>query len=114
MKYLLMIVLLFSFNQARADFLTGNELLEMCEEYLSDTGSPAKGHTCMGYVIGIADAEDAFVDWKLMGKKICNTNTMSSQIVRVVIKYLQENPQNLHKSAGSLVANALSLAFPCE
>jgi len=119
MKYLLMIVLLFSFNQARAatveSLYTGNELLDRCEAYLSDTGSAAKGNTCFGYLAGIADAHDDFVAGGLHGKEWCKPENMKGkQLVRIVTKYLQEHPENLHYTAASLVANAFRKAFPCE
>ena len=117
MKYLLMVVLLCSFSQARAtgSFLAGDHLLEMCEAYISKTNA-AKGNECLGYVMGVADAEGSFVDWELMEKRSCipDKDIKSSQLVRVVTKYLQENPQYLHIAASDLVGNAFYLAFPCE
>jgi len=121
MKYLLMIVLLFSFSQVRADqvlnFNTGNELLELCEAYLGDetAANIAKGNTCAGYVMGIADVHRAFVGWEAMEQRWClPENISASQLVRIVTKHLQENPQDLHTGAAYLVANDLSSAFPCE
>jgi len=119
MKYLLMVVLLFSFNQARAveaeNFYSGNELLAMCEAYLSETGSAAKGNTCFGYVAGIVDAHNTFVNLADLEQSWCPPENLDgSQLVRVVTKYLQGNPQQLHLTASSLVVNALILAFPCE
>ena len=121
MKYLLMIVLLFSFNQARAEqslsFVGGNVLLERCEAYLDGNTSAniAKGNACLGYVTGIADAHNLFISWKHMGQLWCEPENMEGvQLVRVVTKYLQESPQKLHLAADSLVANAIIFAFPCE
>jgi len=116
MKYLLMIVLLFSFNQAAAlVFLTGSKLLEKCEAHLSETGNIAKGNVCVGFVAGIVDAHDTFTGWDKMSPLWCPPDNMGTgQLTRVVTKHLQEHPQDLHLSAGSLVANALILAFPCE
>jgi len=116
MKYLLAIVLLFSFNQdAAAGFFTGSELLERCEARLSETGSVAKGNTCYGFVIGIEDAQDTFTVLGKMSPLWCSPDEVNaSQLIRVVTKYLQEHPEELHHSASSLVANALLLAFPCE
>jgi len=116
MKYLLTIVLLFSFNQAAAlGFLFGNELLERCEAYLSNTDA-AKGNTCWGFVTGVADAHDNFTVWG-MSPLWCQPDNMSTgQLIRIVTKHLQEHPEDLHLAAASLVSNALLLAFPppCE
>ena len=61
MKYLLMIILLFSSNQAAAEgFVSGSFLLEGCEAYLSKT-SAAEGNTCFGFVTGVSDAYSNFL-----------------------------------------------------
>jgi len=118
MKYLLMIVLLFSFNQAMARtvnaFFDGNGLLGVCESYISETGSVAKGNVCFGYVVGVADAGATFVDEDIRSSRCIPFNVMGSQLVRVVTKYLQEHPEELHLTASGLVAIALRDAFPCE
>jgi len=117
MKYLLMVVLLFSFNQVRAveGFLSGNDLLGMCEAYFSDTGSFAKGSQCFGYIQGVQDAQNVFADNKLMKAIWCAPKTITAtQLVRVVTKYLQEYPEELHTSGMSSITVALIKAFPCE
>jgi len=116
MKYLLTIVLLFSFGQARADFYSGSQLLEKCEAFLGDEiANLAKGNTCFGYIGGFSDSHENFVNWGGHRKEWCQPeNITGKQLVRVVTKHLQENPQRLHLGASSLVANALGLAFPCE
>jgi len=121
MKYLLMIVLLFSFRQAGADklsnFYIGNRLLELCEAIPDiDTAQElVMGSTCQGFIMGVADAHNAFVEWKEMEQRWCMPAGIGgAQLVRVVTKHLQENPQELHMTAGSMVANAIILAFPCE
>jgi len=116
MKYLLTIVLLCSFSQAAAKgFLSGSEILDRCEAYLSETGSVARGETCVGYVMGITDAHGTFTDWGEMSPLWCTPDNMSTgQMVRVVTKYLQEHPEDLHLQAASLVSIALRKAFPCK
>jgi len=116
MKYLLMIVLLFSFSQAAAlGFLTGSDLLERCEARLSETGSIPRGNTCYGFVIGIQSAHQNFIVSGEMSPLWCSPhNVGTSQLIRVVTKYLQEHPEDLHFWASSMVLNALKLAFPCE
>ncbi|MFP6801731.1 MAG: Rap1a/Tai family immunity protein, partial [Pseudomonadales bacterium] len=36
----------------------------------------------------------------------------AGQLRKIVVKYLNENPEELHLTAGSLVSNALNEAFP--
>jgi len=117
MKYLLMVVLLFSSSPAGAvrSFVSGGELLQRCETYLSETGSAAQGNVCPGYVAGIFDVHTAFVAWEMMKPMWCVPyDVNSNQLVRIVTKYLQEHPENLHHTAGTLVGDALVGAFPCE
>jgi len=121
MKYLLMVVLLFSFSQTSAagttqSLYTGNDLLDLCEAYLDDDPiNISRGRTCFAYAGGIVDAHDNFVGWGDLKKEWCKPENMAvKQSVRIVTKYLQEHPQDLHKSAASLVTNAFIKAFPCE
>jgi len=116
MKYLLTIGLLCSFNQAAAlGFMNGNNILEYCEAYLSETGSAAKGNGCYGFVTGVADAHYQFTLWDEMSTQWCQPDNMTaSQLIRIVTKHLQEYPEDLHSAAAGLVSNALILAFPCE
>ena len=37
-----------------------------------------------------------------------------SQLQKIYIKYANDNPQDLHLAAGSVVLIAISEAFPCE
>jgi len=111
MKYLLMIVLLFSFGQVWAGgAFTGNELLRLCKARFSEATveSLAKGNTCVSYVAGVVDA--LFYD-----SKFCLPDKMpAEQFVRIAIKYMEENPEVLHFIAAPIVVRALSEAFPCE
>jgi hypothetical protein len=119
MKTLLLTILLLSFGQAQAQatsavFLHGNKLLERCEAHVNDT-NVAKGAACMGYLEGIDDVHDTFTIWKEMDKQWCTPDKINSdQLVRVMVKYLQEHPEQLHLAASSLVPHALHAAFPCE
>jgi len=116
MKYLLTVVLLFSFSQAAAlGFISSGDLLEYCEARLSETGSAAEGNSCYSFVAGISDAHDNFTVLGKMSPLWClPDNVDTSQLIRVVTKYLQEHPESLHFAASSMVLSALELAFPCE
>jgi len=116
MKYILTIVLLFSCSQARAvgGYETGSSLLKNCEAWLNKT-SVATGNDCNGYLTGISDLHETLVGWGEVKPVWCMPKSADSdQLIRVVTKSLQENPEDLHLAAGSLVANAFSRSFPCE
>mgnify|MGYP005988653749 CR=1 FL=1 len=82
---------------------SGNTLLEACER---DDASFREG-VCYGYVYGVVDV--------LSGEQFCApSNVTASQFVNIVIKYLKQNPENLHYNAAVLVAFALAQVFPCS
>ncbi len=111
MKYLLMVVLLFSlvlcsgfaFSVAFSSFYDGQELSYTCEV------SP---EACATYISGVADAGRG-TTWD--GVPYCVPMGVSSgQLNKVVIKFLNDHPESLHFAAASLTQRALLEAFPCE
>lgn len=86
---------------AQVQFDSGNKLKENCE---SAQGT-YRNALCMGYIIGVADAN---------ATSICSPlGVTKGQYESIVKKYLNDNPALLHKDADILVMGALSLAFPC-
>lgn len=89
-------------------YKTGNTLLEACnDEYLQ--------MFCMGYVVGVADLVQGLQSAKVFDPPgICIDQPVTQgQLKAVAVKYLEENPQDLHYTANSLVFSALRKAFPC-
>jgi hypothetical protein len=91
-----------------ASFYTGNSLLAACE---------GEGHTdfavCIGYIAGINDSHENYVGWKDIEPYFCRPKDASAgQLLKIVVKHLNENPENLHYFAGSQVIQALVFAFP--
>ena len=89
-------------------FYTGNDLRSRC----SDT-SPYQAGLCMGFVTGIADAMGiaAF----LGGRRACiPLAATEGQALDVVKRFLEQHPAEPQEEAVSLVAQALSEAFPCK
>jgi len=116
MKYLLTIVLLFSFNQVMAEYyLDGDGLLKKCEMYNNAQNNDAISFVCPGYIMGVADEQKTLTYDREMKPYWCvPVNASAGQLVRIVTKHLQENPKDLHLSASGLVSLALIDAFPCE
>jgi hypothetical protein len=89
---------------------TGNKLLDYCRA----PENSAIGGSCTGYVVSAVDTHEAWVDWNEIEPYFCTpAGVTGRQLAQVVVKYLNENPEKLHLSAGSLVLNALGTAFPC-
>lgn len=94
-----------------AVFRNGNELAkEMVEYEKSDNDNTVEWYRSgeySGYVTGVADSTNS-ISW-------CPPrNVIASQIIKVVSKYLNNNPESLHFSAKSLVEEALKESFPCK
>ena len=104
-------VMLLLSAQSQAAFLTGSDLLQRCES-ASDTAYNA----CVGYIMGIVDYQDTLVAWSNLDKPFfCAPGSATAgQLVKVVTKWLNEHPEELHLAASSRTANSLSRAFPCS
>jgi len=104
----------------------GNRLLEYCTSAVQfmDDGSFSSGTQssqstwCIGYVTGVIDTLDLM--HKLSDKKEgqkkypCLAGITSRQAVRVIVKYLRENPEKLQERAVTLSLAAFERAFPCK
>ena len=91
--------------QSQAGFFNGSMLLKRCEY-----------NACTHYIMGISDYQETLLGWSYLDEPhFCTPDSGSAdQLVKVVTKYLNEHPEDLHLHAGSLVANALHEAFPCS
>ena len=108
----LAVMLLSAQSQAELGmFLSGSDLLQKCE-----SDSVAESNTCDGYILGILDFQEALVGWSRLDEPIFCTpdSAISGQLIKVVIKYLNEHPEKLHFAASGAVTNALGIAFPCS
>jgi len=98
---------------AQADFMDGNTLAGLCA---ADVEWESGG--CVGYIVGVADAFDhrhlantGGVD----GGKYCIPDSATrEEIVGLVVKSLDENPDDLPNLAFYLVSNAFVDAFDCD
>ena len=117
MKKLILAMLLLSASTAFAD--DGDTLLHACQIALRDNDS---GFTmrmshqdkfyegaCMGAVHGVVDT--AYFLGVDFGIDVPERSTLD-QNVRVVVKYLQEHPEELHERDTVLIIRALRHAFP--
>ena len=113
-------------GRVRAD---GNELLPKCAAVVSWLDK-AGGAThdldvgyCSGFITAVLDVNEL---WKLNDSAhslkddfkwhVCvpSEGIDIGQATRIVVKWLREHPQELHKPAGALVLAALQPVFPCK
>jgi hypothetical protein len=105
---------------------TGSDILRRC----SDVGVLKAGETvaplrlvevskhagaCEGYIAGVSDTILSYGSVITPKNRIyCPPpNAEMDQLIRVVKKWLEDNPSQLHLPAGVLVIRALGEAFPC-
>jgi len=75
---------------------------------------------CIGYVEGVSDGvfeEVAFahaMSNKEPAKPYClPEDTENGQLIRIVLKYVRDHPEEAHYSTAFLIVKALREAFPC-
>ena len=93
---------------ASAEFKTGQQIQSGLQDWYSKPSNDiVNAAVSFGYVLGVYDA--------LTGVTMfCPPNNVSQgQVVQVVLKFLNQNPEKLHFSADSLVVKALQQAWPC-
>ena len=68
-----------------------------------------------GFIAGVFDGYATEQNWDNQAHYICMPdNATKQQLSDTVKKYLEDNPQDRHFNAASIVLNALSLAYPCN
>jgi hypothetical protein len=99
---------------------SGSVLLRQCQaaERIAEgekynTPQAIDGTFCRGYVAGTVDQMVA-LSLQTTTVYCLPSNADNDQILRVVLKYLKENPATLNYPAGALVSRAIVAAFPCK
>lgn len=100
---------------------TGNDLLDKCAEagrYV-DGGEYADAGSinyCFGFIQSFVQTS-IFTEGSTQPLYICfpfEDKFTLNQLVRILVKYLKEHPDQLHHQAVYLVANAFKESFPCS
>ena len=109
-KILLLLALFAATGNASAYFYYGNDLREPLREYrnaekeASDTNYN-KAWEFRGYIVGVYDAT---------ALEYCTPSDFTShQLMAIVAKYIEDNPQSWSEPASNLVKRAIKSAFPC-
>ncbi len=103
---------------------SGNAFLRLCSAIDDDkatAGERADVIGCIGFVSGFMTgvaAETGLVMSKI-GKKtpeiFCRPdNVEHGQVVRIVLKYIRNHPEEAHRVTELIMVSALSEAFPCR
>ena len=97
---------------------SGLELLRDCNGTSSNDEMLAQVNllTCIAYISGITDA-NAIIGVARPGSQLfCppKNGIQNEQYIRILVKWLNDHPDELHKSAKVSVFIAMSEAFPCN
>jgi Rap1a immunity proteins len=113
MTRILLIVCAMMFVVPAVHAQSGNELVETCKTY-QGIGTPSDG-ICLGYISGTNDGYRYALKLRGLKPDYCySDNVTNGQLVKVVVKYLNDHPERLQYSADSLILDALFQAFPCS
>ena len=101
---------------------SGSDFLEVCSSVGSggerDASRMQRDATCLGWVEGFADGFLVYGELLSVPRKdrmACMPQGVTTiQIVRVIQKYLAENPGKAHRATRYVASIALAGAFPCR
>jgi hypothetical protein len=104
---------------------TGNELLQNCQAALSMPGTPEghsqmveaermKGMNCFGYVRGVWDTFSLYEAAGYPPLACIPQEATVGELVRVIVKYLNDHPNQLHEPDNVSLFKALKEAYPCK
>jgi len=106
-------------GRTEAVFVSGNQLLAHCREYKSiaadHEGSSFEAGHCGGFLHGVADSYQSLhrLDASSPPLYCMPAGVSGGQLVRIVFKFLEANPEKLNAVASDLVLLAYVEAFPC-
>jgi len=113
MKRYAIFSLLLAFSAASHAYFDGKQLADNMHEYelmnqSAHSTNTARAMLYIGYVGGVFDTLS-------LAQKLCRPEDMTNgEAEAIVSKFLKENPGELKRSAGGLVAEALMRAYPCD
>jgi hypothetical protein len=108
----------------RTSLQTGNDYLSVCSRALDDDPT-ADSRTarmdelaCLGFTWGVLSGLNAtqtvYEGFLQQPKVLClPTGVNVNQLMRVSVKFLTENPAQLHRSLGELIMVSWIASFPC-
>ena len=100
----------------------GNDLLDKCKAAMKlvegegEISDNFKSGVCFGVIRGFRDMNDIYKAG-LTDKHalFCPPQkVITGQLMRIAIKYLEENPSKLHERGDYLLLEAYAEAFPCD
>ena len=94
---------------AHAEDITGTKLAEYCA---SPYDSFLHG-ACGGYILGVSDTMN-YYHLNYYDKECIPSTATRGQVIKVIMRYLDDKPEKLHRHAHFLIVNALIEGFDCN
>jgi hypothetical protein len=123
--FLLLPSLLIAFNatSGKAE-INGKMLLENCKEavkYIENKNDSSINHSavnfCIGYISGVNDLHTKFIDSVACFEPpiyCIPANTQIEEMIKIVVKFLEQHPQDLTYQGAALTVSALRDVYPCN
>jgi len=94
--------------------VTGNDLIRLCEGAAEAVASADQGY-CRGLITGaIQITRTGEYQRSGLNYPCVPSNATFSQMIRVVLRYLEDNPERLHLPDYVLAVEAALAGFPCS
>lgn len=116
-KFILFIIISITSSSSLAD---GNILLKSCQSAIDleteeNKSKQASALYCMGLIRGATYMHYMFTETKSTGLYCLPDKKLKiNQMLRVVVKYLNQHPEKLHKNETLLIAFSFIDSFPCK
>lgn len=117
MRILPLLIILSFFSSVASAYDRGDKLLWACKADPSKGVEEALGKAhCIGYVTGMVDSAQLIFSVTPESRLFCppSSGMSGDQQVRIVVKWLENHPEELHKGGRVSVVLALKEAFPCK
>jgi hypothetical protein len=98
-------------------FKSGTKLRSECAPLSSQNKNTTERlfeASCLNYIKGVFDLHQTLVAREKIEPQICKPFDVDlGQMGRVIMKYIEENPQKMKITSSSLILPALREAYPC-
>jgi hypothetical protein len=99
---------------ADLEFFTGESLSAQCSAKAGDTDFATKQGRCLGYVVGVSDAQQAGQGLGAAQRVCFPAGVTATLMVTAVTDFLAAHPEKRPLAAQDLVVEALSAQYPCK
>jgi hypothetical protein len=99
---------------ADLEFFTGDSLNVQCSAKPGDADFATKQGRCLGYVVGVSDAQQAGQGLGATPRVCFPASVTATQMVAAVTAFLAAHPEKRPLAAQDLVVEALSAQYPCQ